>query len=174
VVWQINRPVIGPDDYIGGKSWPTRPSQVDEKLGMVVDVRDDFLGARIVYSSAFVSAGSVTQYGSASFASLVCPSDEAWFVHWVAAYAPQAGSLGAGQTIQISAGLYLRDRIGGGNSYHFDAPSNVATVGQIATPSKFDARQWISGGMSAALQVLQLAAGPVNVMVTMAYTPVKA
>lgn len=138
---------------------------------MVVDVREDFLGSRIVFGTNSVAVNAITQYGgSATLPNLTAPLDEAWYVHWVTGFGP---NLGAGQTLQIAAGLRLVDTDSGTPTYCFGAASQVKTVGQACICDPFYPRMWIGPGMGAAIMCSELVAGPATCTLQMAYTPVK-
>lgn len=88
--FQINRRSLGVDDLVGGKSWPTVPSQFADQVVGVFDMTEGFLQSR---QAGGFQANNLTTINT--IVSFTVPSDEAWYVTGIST----SGTVIAGATV---------------------------------------------------------------------------
>jgi len=161
---QINRPLVGTDDVVGGKSWTKRPHSASGIVQLAYETRDDFLANR---QGTIVAGGTINATGA--FALLVVPATTAYWVHRISGF---TNVLAVGNTVGL-APFYQLNTLppGAGLLQTFGPPSRLCSVGEACVVS-MEAGFWLPPGATLGLYCWAFAGAGIPASVIGHVTPV--
>jgi len=162
---QINRPLFGTDDLVGGKSWTTRPHSASGVVQLSYDARADFLANRQGVITAGTTINAVGSFGTL----FTVPATVAYWLHRLTGF---SNVLAAGNTLGIACSYSLNTLPPGAGLLQTIGPqSRLAAVGEHCYAS-MECGFWLPPGAAIGLQVWNFAGAGIPTSVIAHVTPI--